>query len=207
MRDPSKHADKFPQSDRLEVVAGDATDRASLDAALAGARGVIFAASGSGYWSADPVDHRGVVNTAAAAKAAGGVERVVLVSSMLTDPANRWHPVRILLNNIRYGLMDAKFKGEEALKASGVAWTVVRPGGLKNGPAGQVELKADRDVKKEVGMGSIARADVAAICVEALTNADAAGHKFSVYSPKNAPALAEGADYAAHVRALFAAAA
>jgi hypothetical protein len=24
---------------------------------------------------------------------------------------NRWHPIRLLLNNIRWGLMDAKFKG------------------------------------------------------------------------------------------------
>jgi hypothetical protein len=39
------------------------------------------------------------------------VGRVVVVSSMLTDPANRWHPVRILLNNIRYSLMDYKYKG------------------------------------------------------------------------------------------------
>jgi len=50
------------------------------------------------------------VNTAAAAKASGSVGRIVLVSSMLSDPVNRWAPVRILLNNIRYSLMDYKFK-------------------------------------------------------------------------------------------------
>lgn len=181
------------------------TDRQSLDAALRGARGVIFAASGTGYWSADAVDRQGVVNTAEAAKAAGGVGRVVLVSSMLTDPSNRWHPVRLLLNSIRWGLMDRKMEGEEALKASGVPFTVVRPGGLKTGPPGQATLKADRDVTKEVGMGSIARSDVAAICVEALTNPGALNAKFSVYSPKDAAAAAGGPDdYDAHIKGLFA---
>lgn len=36
---------------------------------------------------------------------------VVLVTSMLVTPKNRWNPIRLLLNNIRYGLMDSKFKG------------------------------------------------------------------------------------------------
>ena len=55
---------------------------------------------------------QGVVKTAEAAKSAGTVGRVVLVSSMLSDPVNRFHPVRILLNNIRWSLMDYKFQSE-----------------------------------------------------------------------------------------------
>jgi uncharacterized protein YbjT (DUF2867 family) len=53
VRDPSKHADKFGGSDsggRLSVVAGDVTDPTSLKAALDGAKGCIFAASGGTYW-------------------------------------------------------------------------------------------------------------------------------------------------------------
>jgi hypothetical protein len=112
-----------------------------------------------------------VVNTIEAAKAVGGVGRVVLVSSCLTTPKNRLHPLRILLNNVRWGLMDAKFKGEasssplfpaapgrssrvadpapsparageEALRASGLPYTVVRPGGLTDKPAGEAQLLA-----------------------------------------------------------------
>eukprot|EP00775_Hariotina_reticulata_P007586 gene7586-7791_t len=52
------------------------------------AAGVIFAASGSGYWTAQAVDEQGVGNVVQAAKAAGTVVRVVLVSSMLTHPSN-----------------------------------------------------------------------------------------------------------------------
>lgn len=39
------------------------------------------------------------------------------------------HPIRIILNNVRWGLMDAKFAGEELLRKSAVPYTVVRPGG------------------------------------------------------------------------------
>lgn len=58
VRDPAKYEGKFPSDPRLEVVAGDVTDRASLHAALRGARGVIFAASGTGYWTAKDVDYQ-----------------------------------------------------------------------------------------------------------------------------------------------------
>ena len=33
---------------------------------------------------------------------------VVLVSSALVTPKNRFSPIRLILNNIRWGLMDAK---------------------------------------------------------------------------------------------------
>lgn len=111
---------------------------------------------------------QGVANTVEAAKQAGGVDRIVLVSSALVTPKNRcglhapqrkpqtglplvmrgaddggrWHPIRMLLNNIRWGLMDAKFRGENLLRAGGVPYTVVRPGGLTNDPPGQRELVA-----------------------------------------------------------------
>ncbi len=44
--------------ERLELVKGDVTDPESLKAALAGCKGVVFAASGRGYWSADSVDFK-----------------------------------------------------------------------------------------------------------------------------------------------------
>jgi uncharacterized protein YbjT (DUF2867 family) len=57
VRDPAKYADKFPTDKRLEVVKGDVTDPDSLKAAFQGAKGVIFAASGQGFWTAKPVDN------------------------------------------------------------------------------------------------------------------------------------------------------
>lgn len=56
VRSPEKYKDAFPSSERLSVVKGDVTDEASLEAALKGAKGVIFAASGQTYFSANGVD-------------------------------------------------------------------------------------------------------------------------------------------------------
>ncbi|WIA24093.1 hypothetical protein OEZ85_013698 [Tetradesmus obliquus] len=199
VRDPAAHGDKLRQAagdatSRLQVVAGDVTDPDSLTAALADAAGVIFAASGKGYWSAAAVDSQGVKNVADAAKAAGNVSRVVLVSSMLTHPSNRLHPIRVLLNNIRWSLMDNKFKGEEALRSSGLSYTIVKPGGLTNAPGGTVQLRADVDATREVGAGSISRADVAAVCVEALTNAKASNKALSINGTKQPLAEGQGLD-------------
>ncbi len=56
VRSPDKYRKEFPASDRLEIVKGDVTDVASLEAAFDGVDNVIFTASGSGYWSAPTVD-------------------------------------------------------------------------------------------------------------------------------------------------------
>ncbi|MEW5300803.1 MAG: hypothetical protein WDW36_003708 [Sanguina aurantia] len=173
----------MPPDARLQVVAGDVTDKASLTAALTGAQGVVFAASGKGYWTADPVDHKGVANVAEVAQQCG-VQRVVMVSSMLVTPKNWLQPMRLLLNNIRWGLMDAKFKGENALRSSGISYTVVRPGGLTKGPGGEGQLcSAQGD---SGGLGSISRADVAAVCVSALTDSNADRVTVEIYSKPGA---------------------
>lgn len=62
--------------------------------------------------------------------------------------------------------MGVLMQGEEALRASGVPYTVVRPGGLTGDPAGQARLVA---AQGDRGSGRVGRADVAAVCVAALT--------------------------------------
>ncbi len=46
----------------------------------------------------------------AAAAAAAGVKRVVLISSAFVSPHNYWAPVRLILNTIKWRLMDSKFE-------------------------------------------------------------------------------------------------
>lgn len=60
VRDPTKYADAFPSNPRLEVTQGDVTDIAACKRACSGAGGVIYAASGKGYWSPHAVDYEGV---------------------------------------------------------------------------------------------------------------------------------------------------
>lgn len=166
VRDPAKYASTLGARKGVEVVAGDVGNVQSLRGALQGCSGVIYAASGSGFWSAKEVDCQGVANVAAVCKEQGG-QQVVLVSSCLVSPHNRWHPIRILLNNVRWSLMDYKYKGEELLRKSGVPYTVVRPGGLSNDPPGQANLLV---AQGDTMSGKVSRADVAAVCVAALTD-------------------------------------
>lgn len=58
--------------------------------------------------------------------------------------------------------------GEEVLRKSGLPYTVVRPGGLTNDPAGQVELVV---AQGDSSSGRVARDDVAAVAVAALSGA------------------------------------
>jgi nucleoside-diphosphate-sugar epimerase len=147
----------------------------------------VFAASASTFWNGPvEVDYMGVVNTIEAAKAAN-VSKIVLVSSRLVNPSNRFHPIRMILNNIKCGLMDNKFKGEEALRqaslSSPFSYTIVRPGGLVGGEAldgKEAVPKAGKRVPNtefvvagpaEGNLGTardILRADVATVVVEAL---------------------------------------
>eukprot|EP00877_Chromochloris_zofingiensis_P004440 jgi/Chrzof1/13998/Cz08g20190.t1 len=183
VRSPDKYKDAFPQNSKLEVVAGDVTDPESLRKVLKDAKGIIFAASSTTFWGPAKVDYEAVKQTAEIAKEVHA-ERVVLVSSMLTHPVNRLNPMRLLLNNIRWGLMDNKYKGEEALRHSGVPCTIIRPGGLSNAEAGKSIIHSDLNTTKELGGGMITRGDVAALCVEALTNPAASNLTVSVYTKK-----------------------
>lgn len=50
--------------------------------------------------------------------------------------------MRLLLNALRWRLMDAKWAGEAALRGSGLPFAIVRPGGLTNGAPGEAQLDA-----------------------------------------------------------------
>lgn len=179
VRNPDKYAGKFGVA---EAVKGDVTDEESLKAAFAGCEGVVFAASASSYRGAGgpyEVDFLGCQKTANAARAAN-VKRLVVVTSRLVNPKNRWNPIRIILNNIKYSLMDYKFEGEKAVQQSGVEYTIVRPGQLTAGEGEKETVAAgtqwiiaggaEADLKK---VGPIHRGDVAAVVCEAFTSDDA----------------------------------
>ena len=64
----------------------------------------------------------------------------VLLSSLLANGAaagQRWNPAFVFLN-LFGGVLDHKLAAEQALRASGLDWVVVRPGGLSSEPAANV---------------------------------------------------------------------
>lgn len=208
VRSVEKYAGKFGDA---ELKQGDVTDEASLKLAFDGCSGVIFAASASKYSGKGgpyEVDYLGVENAVSAARAVG-VGRFVLLTSRLVNPVNRFHPIRAILNNIKWGLMDNKFLGEEVLRKSGMEYCIVRPGGLTGGETtqrkghtepGQEHIMAagpEGDVGKT---SSIHRTDVAIVICEAVRSPDAKNKTVEIVSR---PRSQDDPSFDERVRGLF----
>lgn len=191
VRDEASARDKLGAG--VEYVTGDVRDAASVRPAFSGVRLVISAIGSSGRArdpsnSPEAVDYGGV-KTLAEEAAAAQVEHFVLVSSMGATIED--HPLNQMFDNI----LMWKFKGEEALRNSGVPFTIVRPGSLTEEPGGKVAIKV---FPEDGGEGSIPRADVARVCVAALANPAAMNKTLSVISGEGAPA----ADFTAAFEAI-----
>eukprot|EP01018_Ginkgo_biloba_P026975 Gb_02290 [translate_table: standard] len=74
-------------------------------------------------------------------------------------------------------VLKAKQAGEEALRISGLGYTIIRPGPLQEEPGGQRALVFDQGNRITQG---ISCADVADICVKALHNSTARNKSFDV---------------------------
>jgi len=101
-----------------------------------------------------------------------GVKQVVLVSSMGgTDETNFLNTVGKDSNGEGNGdILLWKRKAEKYLTESGLHYTIIHPGGLKDTPAGEKKLILDVDDKLlENKERSISREDVAELCVASLS--------------------------------------
>lgn len=160
-------------SDGAEPVVCDIEDPGSdLDAALAGADAVVFAAGagpGSGATRKGTVDLGGALRTIGSAEATD-VGRLVVISAMGTDdPPDDDEVFSVYLR--------AKADADRAALASSLAVTVVRPGALTD-DAGTGHVTLDRHVPP----GSIPRADVASVVADVLDRPGTGGHVVEVVS-------------------------
>jgi uncharacterized protein YbjT (DUF2867 family) len=138
-------------------------------AALGGAEAVVFAAGagpGSGEARKETMDLGGAVKLIDAAKAKR-VSRYVMVSSMGADPDAEGEGFAAYLR--------AKGRADAALVASGLAYTIVRPGSLTNDPGTGLVTIAE-----SVERGEVARDDVAAVLAAVLVREDTAGLTFEL---------------------------
>jgi uncharacterized protein YbjT (DUF2867 family) len=114
-RDPSRA--RHLQDDLIEVVPGDVRDPRAVERAMGGSKTVISAIqgfSGSGGYSPRTVDQQGNSNLIRAARASAA-EHFILVSIHGAAPD---HPMELL---------RMKYFAEQELRASGLAWTIIRP--------------------------------------------------------------------------------
>ena len=161
VRDNAKAERELPSDERLKIVVGDVLKPDTLVAALADCKTVISATGASP--SFDPtgpykVDYEGTKHLVDAAKQAN-VEQFVMVSSLCVS--RLLHPL-----NLFWGVLYWKQQAEEHLKRSGVPYTIVRPGGLRNEDSDQAIIMSAADTLFE---GNIPRQKVAQVCAEALT--------------------------------------
>jgi uncharacterized protein YbjT (DUF2867 family) len=165
----------------LEQVAVDA-----VESAVEGADAVVFAAGagpGSGPARKVTMDLGGALLLLDAARRTG-VRRYVMVSAMGADSAAP--------DDGAFGsYLRAKGMADDAVRASDLAWTVVRPGSLTDEPgSGTVRIASS------LPHGSIPRDDVAAVLAAALQAPDTAGLTVDLTSGPTpvAEAVAELAD-------------
>ena len=135
-----------------------------------GADAVVFAAGagpGSGPARKQTMDLGGAVKLIEAARA-NGIARYVMVSSMGAD-----HPERA--SGAMRPYLEAKAQADERLAASGLGYTIVRPGGLTDEP-GTGRIRAGL----EIGSGRVPRDDVAATLVAVLDADNTIGRTFDL---------------------------
>ena len=177
VRDAAAARQKLPIE--VELFEGDVTDMAALKRAVTGCT-VLLSATGARP-SFDPtgpykVDYEGTKNLVDAAKQ-GSIEHFVMVSSLCTSKF--FHPL-----NLFFLILYWKKQAEEYLQASGLNYTIVRPGGLKNDDEDNRPLiMAPADTLFE---GNVPRRKVAEACVEALYQAAARNKVVEVIAQENA---------------------
>jgi uncharacterized protein YbjT (DUF2867 family) len=171
----------------LDWVECDVRDPAQVAAAMRGVTqviSVIGANQVSGPNSAEFVDYGGVKNLVDAAVAEKIRHFVLLTAIGVTDPA---HP----FNKATKGALGWRLKGEDYLRASGLSYTIVRPGGLVNQPAGQQGLRiAQGDNWRPLLRSTLSRDDLALVLIESLRNPATRRTTFELV---NDPAIAPGA--------------
>lgn len=118
--------------------------------------------------AAHDVDNVGTCRLIDAAKQAG-VKKVVLVSSILTN-GRAWGQEKspgFVVTNAFGGVLDEKIVAENYLRASGLDYTIVRPGGLKaKPPSGELFVSAE----DTLNAGEISRDLVADVCIASLSD-------------------------------------
>ncbi|MEN2741934.1 SDR family oxidoreductase [Microbacterium sp. X-17] len=149
-------------------------DSGAIAMAFVGCDAVVFTAgagAGSGVARKRTVDYAGSVKSAEAA-ASAGIRRFVQVSAWGVDG-----PVAEDADPQWRAYVEAKRDADAELRASGLDWTILRPGGLTfDEGTGEVQLG------ESVPRGTIAREDVARLIAVCLSDPATIGRTWEVVS-------------------------
>lgn len=171
-------ADRLPAG--VEIVGGDVTQPDTLNPALEGIDAVVLTvnADGMGKAAAEAVYYGGVLNLLTAIG-----ERKIRIALMTTIGVTERQGH---YNRTNEG-HDWKRRGERLVRASGLPYTIVRPGWFDyNAPGEQklVMLQGDTRRSGTPADGAIARVEIARVLVASLTSEAANRKSFEIVAEK-----------------------
>lgn len=176
VRDIDKAKALLPEA--AELVVGDVLNASTLADAIADCT-VLLCATGAapGFNPFAPlqIDYLGTKNLVDVAKTKN-IKHFVLVSSLCTSKL--LHPL-----NLFFLVLVWKKQAEQYIQNSGLTYTIVRPGGLKNEDNDNSIVMSAPDTLFE---GSIPRTKVAEVCIEALTTPSSHNKIVEIVAPPEA---------------------
>lgn len=158
----------LPERRGIRPVVADLSDPASLRPALKGATALFLLVSGAGAH----VDGPAVL----ACARDSGVRRVVLLSSQAatTRPGSVSHAPLVAL--------------EDAVRSSGLEWTILRPGGFHSNAVGWAPtIRSEKAVYApfgDVALPSVDPRDIAEVAAAALTEQGHSGRSYTLTGPR-----------------------
>jgi uncharacterized protein YbjT (DUF2867 family) len=170
---------KEEQADELrkagaDPVIADIEKEDDISGAVGSADAVVFAAGagpGSGKERKWTVDRNGAIKLMEAAKK-NGIKRYVMISAMGLDTPRGDEVFQVY--------QKAKSEADDALRKSGLDYTIVKPGRLTNEPGtGKVKIA------RNLGRGEIPREDVARVIRDVIEDHRTIGKEFDLLSGEN----------------------
>jgi uncharacterized protein YbjT (DUF2867 family) len=178
VRSPDRAAELFGSEIEKKISPGTIEHEEDILAALKGADAVISAVGGSVMDPASPppsaIDRDGIIRLATLARQRK-IRKFILISSLaVTKPE---HPMN------KYGnILSMKLEAENAVRTlysePGYSYTILRPGGLLDGPPFQHEMIFDTGDRIETGV--VQRSDIAEISVLSLFTPEAHNLTFEI---------------------------
>lgn len=155
VRDPARLPVQHPH---LHLITGNVLDSDAVERTITGADAVIVSLGNTANNPDWIVSEGTKVIVAAMHKL--GVRRLIVISSLGVGDSRDQVPAffKVLMKTALKKPMEDKERQEQIVAASGLDWTIVRPGGLTNGPrTGRYRAGLDRSIVA----GQVSRADVA----------------------------------------------
>lgn len=163
-----------------ELVVGDVTRPDTLSPAVAGIDAIVFTlgSNGGGKAGAEQVDYGGVRNVLRAVD--GHRPRIALMTSIgVTNRTGSY--------NRSTQAHDWKRRSERLVRASGLPYTIVRPGWFDYNASDEqrlILLQGDRRHAGDSSDGTVARRQIAQVLVDSLTASQAEAKTFELISAK-----------------------